>query len=170
MAGWATLWLGGNAIAGVLIHALARHLVPVPWIAVVSAVLVSVALAVWSGNFVTRRWAGMARALTDGLSGLRDRDFGVSVTRATRDEMGGLVAAYNDLGDKLRSERQSLYQRELMLDTVIQTTPLALVLTNANDHVLYSNTTARQLFNEGRKFEGDRFANTASRAGHQSYF
>jgi nitrogen fixation/metabolism regulation signal transduction histidine kinase len=32
------------------------------------------------------------------------------------------------------------------------------VLTNANDHVLYSNTTARQLFNEGRKFEGDRFA------------
>jgi nitrogen fixation/metabolism regulation signal transduction histidine kinase len=33
-----------------------------------------------------------------------------------------------------------------------------LVLTNASDHVLYSNTTARQLFNDGRKFEGDRFA------------
>ena len=99
----------------------------------------------------------MARALSDGLSSLRDRDFSMSVTRATRDEMGELVDAYNALGDKLRVERQSLYQRELMLDTVIQTTPLALVLTNANDHVLYSNTTARQLFNNGRKFEGDRF-------------
>lgn len=158
MAGWATLWLGGNAVAGVLLHALTNRLIPVPWIATVGAALVAVALAAWSGSVLTRRWAGMARALTDGLFSLRDRDFSVSVTRATRDEMGALAAAYNDLGDKLRVERQSLYQRELMLDTVIQATPLALVLTNANDHVLYSNATARQLFNDGRKFEGDRFA------------
>ncbi len=158
MAGWATLWLGGNAVAGVLFHWLAGYLIPVPWIAVAFALLVAVAFAAWSGSFVTRRWAGMARALTDGMTSLRDRDFSVSVTRATTDEMGELVAAYNDLGDKLRVERQSLYQRELMLDTVIQTTPLALVLTNANDHVVYSNATARQLFNDGRKFEGDRFA------------
>lgn len=158
MAGWATLWLGGNAVAGVLLNALASQLIPVPWIATVGAALVAVALAAWSGSVLTRRWAGMARALTDGLFSLRDRDFSVSVTRATRDEMGALAAAYNDLGDKLRVERQSLYQRELMLDTVIQATPLALVLTNANDHVLYSNATARQLFNDGRKFEGDRFA------------
>jgi nitrogen fixation/metabolism regulation signal transduction histidine kinase len=45
-----------------------------------------------------------------------------------------------------------------MLDTVIQTTPLALVLTNDSDAVLYSNTTARQLFGEGRKLEGERFS------------
>ena len=72
--------------------------------------------------------------------------------------MGDLVDHYNGLGDKLRVERQSLYQRELMLDTVIQTTPLALVLTNDADAVLYSNTTARQLFGEGRKLEGERFS------------
>ena len=82
----------------------------------------------------------------------------MSVTRATRDEMGELVDAYNGLGDRLRVERQSLYQRELMLDTVIQTTPLALVLTNDGDAVLYSNTAARQLFGEGRKLEGERFS------------
>jgi signal transduction histidine kinase len=45
-----------------------------------------------------------------------------------------------------------------MLDTVIQTTPLALVLTNDADAVLYSNATARRLFAEGRKLEGERFA------------
>ena len=157
MAGRATLWLGGAALGGVFVHLLAQHIIPVPWIAAVSATLVSVALAAWAGSTLTRRWSGMARALADGISSLRDRDFSVSVTRATRDEMGDLAAAYNDLGDRLRVERQSLYQRELMLDTVIQTTPLALVLTNANDHVLYSNTMARQLFSEGRRFEGDRF-------------
>jgi two-component system, NtrC family, nitrogen regulation sensor histidine kinase NtrY len=158
MAGWATLWLGGVAVAGVFIHVLAGYLIPVPWIALVSAALVTVALGAWAGSHVTRHWSGMARALADGITSLRDHDFSVSVTRATHDEMGELVDAYNALGDKLRVERQSLYQRELMLDTVIQTTPLALILTNANDHVLYSNTTARQLFNNGRKFEGDRFA------------
>jgi two-component system, NtrC family, nitrogen regulation sensor histidine kinase NtrY len=45
-----------------------------------------------------------------------------------------------------------------MLDTVIQTTPLALVLTNVADAVLYSNSAARQLFGEGRKLEGERFS------------
>ena len=157
MAGRATLWLGGTALAGVLLDMLARRFIPVAWIATTVAVLVAVPLATWSASRLTRRWSGMATALTDGIASLRDRDFSVSVTRASHDEMGELVAAYNGLGDKLRVERQSLYQRELMLDTVIQTTPLALVLTNAGDHVLYSNATARQLFNEGRKIEGDRF-------------
>ena len=42
-----------------------------------------------------------------------------------------------------------------MLDTVIQSTPLALVLTQqCADHVLYSNSSARQLFGERRKLEG----------------
>jgi two-component system nitrogen regulation sensor histidine kinase NtrY len=68
------------------------------------------------------------------------------------------------LGERLRVERQSLYQRELMLDTVIQTTPLALVLTNDADAVLYSNLTARQLFGEGRKLEGARFTPYLERA------
>src|ERR1043165_5744741 len=100
----------------------------------------------------------MARALNDGIASLKDRDFSVSVTRATRDEMGDLVETYNALGERLRVERQSLYQRELMLDTVIQATPLALVLTNDSDSIVYSNSAARRLFGEGRKLEGEKFA------------
>jgi two-component system, NtrC family, nitrogen regulation sensor histidine kinase NtrY len=158
MAGWVTTWLGGIAFAGVLVHWLAQRFIPIPWLAAVFTALVMVTLVAWAGSVVTRSWSRTARALADALASLRDRDFSMSVTRATRDELGDLVSAYNDLGDRLRVERQSLYQRELMLDTVIQTTPLALVLTNAADHVLYSNTTARQLFSAGRKLEGDRFA------------
>jgi two-component system nitrogen regulation sensor histidine kinase NtrY len=54
----------------------------------------------------------------------------------------------------LRRERLDLYQRELLLDTVIQTTPLVMVLTNSVGRVVYSNVAARQLLNSGRKFEG----------------
>src|SRR4051812_34253715 len=157
MAGWVTLWLGAVALAGVGITAAALWLLEPRWLAVVVALLIITPLVAFSAHAVTTRWSRTARALADGISSLRDRDFSMSVTRATSDEMGDLVAAYNGLGDKLRVERQSLYQRELMLDTVIQTTPLALVLTNDGDAVMYSNTTARQLFAGGRKLEGERF-------------
>ena len=53
--------------------------------------------------------------------------------------------AYNALGGRLRSQRQDLYQRELLLDTVIQASPLALMLTNATGTILYANLAARQL-------------------------
>jgi len=158
MAGWATLWLGGIALLTLLSYMVAKQYIASPWMAAVAAGLVITPLIAWAGSMIASRWSRMALALADGIASIKDRDFSVSVTRATRDEMGELVEAYNGLGDRLRVERQSLYQRELMLDTVIQTTPLALVLTNDSDAVLYSNTTARQLFGEGRKLEGERFS------------
>jgi len=158
MAGWVTLWLAGIATGGILVHYYVLFLLPVPWLATVISIALVIALSAWSGSVITRRWSSASRALADAVSSLRDRDFSVSVTRATDDEMGELVTAYNGLGERLRVERQSLYQRELMLDTVIQSTPLALVLTNLADHVLYSNASARQLFGEGRKLEGLKFS------------
>jgi len=157
MAGWATLWLGGIALAALGALTTARHFIDSPWMAAVAAALLLTPLVAWSGAMLVTRWSHMARALNDGILSLEDRDFSVSVTRATHDEMGDLVTTYNGLGDRLRVERQSLYQRELMLDTVIQTTPLALVLTNEGDAILYSNAAARHLFGAGRKLEGERF-------------
>jgi nitrogen fixation/metabolism regulation signal transduction histidine kinase len=164
MAGRALLWLGGVALAGVGATATALAFIEPRWLAIAFALLVLVPLVAICASAATTRWSRTARALTDGISSLRDRDFSVSVTRATTDEMGDLVLAYNGIGDKLRVERQSLYQRELMLDTVIQTTPLALVLTNDADAVIYSNAAARQLFADGRKLEGDRFRAHLERA------
>jgi two-component system nitrogen regulation sensor histidine kinase NtrY len=158
MAGWATLWLGAIALISPIIWFIAQRFIASRWIAVVVTLLVVTPVVSWAGGTLTARWSRTARALADGIASIKDRDFSVSVTRVTPDEIGELVTAYNDLGDRLRVERQSLYQRELMLDTVIQTTPLALVLTNDGDAVLYSNTMARQLFGEGRKLEGERFS------------
>ena len=164
MAGWATLWLGGVALLGVLLTLVARSLIDTTWLAGMLAALVLTPLVAWSGSQLTSRWSRMTRALNDGMLSIKDRDFSVSVTRATSDEVGELVENYNGLGERLRIERQSLYQRELMLDTVIQTTPLAMVLTNDGDAVLYSNSAARQLFAEGRKLEGAKFSRYLDRA------
>ena len=51
-----------------------------------------------------------------------------------------------------------------MLDTVIQSTPWALVLTNASERVVYSNVAARQLFHAGRRFEGHAFTELLQKA------
>ncbi len=123
--------------------------------------LIAAPVAVALGLYLLHRFVvpfnRVLQALVVGVSGLSGGDFSLSIAETRNDELGRLVAAYNEVGDVLRAERQSLYQRELMLDTVIQTSPLALVLTGPHDAVVYSNNAARQLLLAGRKLEGRRF-------------
>ncbi len=97
-------------------------------------------------------------ALADGLSSFRDADFTVSVGAERDDELGDLTRLYNSIGATLRNERLELNQRELLLDTVIQSTPVATVLVDARGRVLYSNTAARGMLAHGKKLEGLEFA------------
>jgi len=128
------------------------------WLPALPAALIGFAaalpLALSLGRQLPRRWLRVLQAVHDGIVSLRDRDFSVSVSPLEDPELGGLIEAYNSLGGLLRRERLDLYQRELLLDTVIQATPLALVLTDDGGHIVYSNVTARQLLHSGRKLEG----------------
>jgi len=168
-------------VAASLALALVFHRLTGDWTTTsVLALAVAVPLATW----VARRWAGpvgrLLRALNDGFTSLRDGDFSVSLASNRRDELGDLVGNYNAVGDVLRRERQDLFQRELLLDTVIQSTPLALVLTSGAGHVIYSNTVARQMFGNGARLEGHVFETLvgetpaslqdAVRAGHDTLF
>lgn len=125
---------------------------------VLGGALAAVPLAVFLAQFGSRGLVRTLLALTDGVQSLTHEDFSVSIANRRDDELGHLVGAYNKMSQALRDERQNLFQRELLLDTVIQATPLALVLTNPSQTVLYSNFAARQLFNEGRRLEGLNFA------------
>src|SRR3954468_1314293 len=122
--------------------------------AVVTVALIIIPVGLLVARNLTRPINATIAAVSDGIVSMKDRDFSVSITPAAHPEVQQLVESYNGLGDLLRNERQSLYQRELLLDTVIQATPLAMVLTNAFDRVVYSNLAARQSFLGGRKLEG----------------
>lgn len=130
-------------------HAL--HSVPLGFLA---GTLLGAPLAVWLGTLVSKPWTSVLEAVSSGIGSLRDRDFSVSITPRGGSELVKLVTAYNSLGDVLRRERLDIYQRELLLDTVLQTTPLALTLTNAAGRIVYGNIAARQLLRGGRKLEG----------------
>jgi two-component system nitrogen regulation sensor histidine kinase NtrY len=136
-------------------------LVDVPvWARIASAAcagLAYVALARLVRGAIVRR-DRLVEAVADGVAGLRDADYSVSIAAPDDDPpMRRLVENYNGIGTRLRAQRQDLYQRELLLDTVIQATPLALVLTNATGTILYGNLAARQLFDAGRRLEGRDF-------------
>lgn len=65
---------------------------------------------------------------------------------------------YNEVADVLRARRNDVYQKELLLDTILQRTPVAVVLVSASDRVVYSNTSARELFVNGGRLDGHRFS------------
>jgi len=144
------------ALAAALTAVASRWLAPLP--AALTGVLAVAPLLLWLARRVTRPWVRVLRAVRDGILSLRDHDFSVSVRATTDAELTGLVSAYNSLGELLRRERLDLYQRELLLDTVIQTTPLSMVLQDAAGRIVYSNVAARQLLRAGRKLEGLEFA------------
>ncbi|HEX5304944.1 MAG TPA: ATP-binding protein [Dyella sp.] len=120
------------------------------------AVLVPVAL--WMAAVVMSPVSRLLRALEGSVASYRDGDFSISLVVDRRDELGELIAMHNALGQTLRDQRQHLVQRELLLDTVVQNTPVALVLTDAGDRVAYANIAARHLFNAGRSLHGLVFA------------
>ena len=114
----------------------------------------TVPLVLLVARLVTRPISELFRTLSGAVASFRDGDFSFSIHRSRDDELGDLVGAHNELGRVLRDERQDLFQRELLLDTVVQNTPNALLLADSRDHVVYSNVAARQLLNGGRRLEG----------------
>ena len=94
-------------------------------------------------------WQPMADVLhgiADGVKGFQENDFGFRLAPGRDDELGALVAIFNRMGDVLRTERREIYERELLLDAVLQGAPMAILLLNARDRVVYANAAARKMF------------------------
>lgn len=155
--------LAAIVLACVLFAAAASATVTAYTHSIFTGVAVGLLLALPLSLLLVRRFThGMNRvlqALADGVASFRDGDFSMSLGAERNDELGDLVKAYNRIGEVLRRERQDLFQRELLLDTVIQATPSAMVLCDARGHIVHSNTAARKLFNKGRRLEGHVFEN-----------
>jgi nitrogen fixation/metabolism regulation signal transduction histidine kinase len=116
--------------------------------------IVLIPLCAWIAHLTLTPLKRLLRSLEGAVSSYRDGDFSISIASNRRDELGALIRMHNVLGATLREQRQHLTQRELLLDTVVQNTPVALLLTDPNHNVVYANIAARHLFNEGRNPHG----------------
>lgn len=85
---------------------------------------------------------------------LQDGSFNTSANQQQIKVLAPLAEQLQQMTAELRLQRSSLYQRELLLDTLVQANPGALILTNAAGRVLMTNPPARQLLNHGKDFNG----------------
>ncbi len=104
------------------------------------------------------------RALEGTVTSYKDGDFSFSLHWPHNDELADLIDAHNALGNVLRDQRLGLVQRELLLDTMVQNTPVAMLLVADAGAIIYANVAARQLLNDGRKLEGHQLAEILARS------
>jgi nitrogen fixation/metabolism regulation signal transduction histidine kinase len=125
-----------------------------PWLALAVGLVAGVALALLALARFVRPLDRVLGALEDGVAGWRSGDFSLRLAPSVRPEAARLVTLYNAVGDALRRERNELRQRELLLATVIELSPAAVLLVNAADRVLLANRQARRMFGDGSELSG----------------
>ncbi len=141
-----------------LLYGYGHHIAAVG-LAITGAIL----LALGYQYLLWQPFAQQLKALSSLVAAWRDQDFSTSITKPQNAGLNELTQTLNSLGDTLRSERVNLVQRELMLDTLIQNTPTAIVLLGANERVVVCNLAARELFNAGKRFEGEAWTDVIAR-------
>jgi nitrogen fixation/metabolism regulation signal transduction histidine kinase len=140
----------GATIAGLLL----QHLIGSGWLVLAVVSGLGFAPALWLARRTLRPVRRLLRALSGAVASYRDGDFSFSLVVDRDDEFGELLLAHNQLGAALREQHSHLVQRELLLDTVTQNSPVVLLLVDHHRNILYANLAARHLFNEGRTLLG----------------
>ncbi len=112
---------------------------------------------IWLADAMLAPLRRLLRALEGSVLSYRDGDFSMSLAASSKGqppELAKLLGLHSELGLALREQRQQLAQRELLLDTVVQNTPIAMLLCNPQGRVSYANIAARQLLSQGRSLAG----------------
>ncbi|TXH72456.1 MAG: PAS domain-containing sensor histidine kinase [Lysobacteraceae bacterium] len=163
-------------------HLLAVRMIGVSIAGIASATIATAVLArwlpVWSAAAIAGLLAGIPtaaslwrtiatmrslfRTLAGTVASYRDGDYSFGITWDKYGDLVELVEAHNALGDTLRDQRLSLVQRELLLDTMVQNTPVAMLLTDPAGRIVLGNLAARKLLGEGKRLEGHAFAEILS--------
>jgi nitrogen fixation/metabolism regulation signal transduction histidine kinase len=116
--------------------------------------LAGACLTSWSLSRFWKPVRATLQAVTDGVRSFQENDFSMRLAATGVGELRELVDLYNRVGDALRSERSDIYQRELLLDTLLQGAPMAILLVNELDRIVYANSAARQLVASARRLPG----------------
>lgn len=97
----------------------------------------------------------MINAMDVGVRSFKNNDFSITIHNKQYDELGKLLDTFNELSQVLREQRLTLFQREQLLNRVIQETPVAIMLTNDKDRIMLSNTAAKHLLGYHQRLDGE---------------
>jgi nitrogen fixation/metabolism regulation signal transduction histidine kinase len=152
-------------LAGALVGWLLRHysIASGPFLGGVGAAAIGAFML--SRLLVSDPATSILQAVSDGLLSFSEREYGMRLAAPSSDEpLINLVRRFNKLGEVLRTEHNDRYQREILLETVLETTAMAVVLCNEALRIVYANGAARDLFGGGRKLDGQDFREILAQA------
>ena len=138
-----------TALAALTAAFVAMRIAP-SW-AIPIAILIAIPFVAWGAHLITSRVNELHAVLGNALEAFKDGDFSLRLAVRGDRELAELKRLYNELADTVRADRQELHQKEILLDTVLQRTPVAVVLVNAAERVIYSNHAARELLAAGAR-------------------
>ena len=125
-----------------------------PWLFGLNALLL-LALAIMRYRYYHRQNNQVLQALLHGLRNLQDGDFSISLAipkenkaNKANEIQAEVLTLFNQVTDKLRQEKQSIYQRELLLDKVVNASDVVTVLVNHRDTIIFANRAAEYFFRQ----------------------
>jgi two-component system nitrogen regulation sensor histidine kinase NtrY len=127
-----------------------------PWLFALTSALTLLLLIIQLRRF-RQQQEKILLTLGQGLLNLQDGDFSISLAESSEHDFAEhqvashrhLIELFNQVTDKLREEKKNLYQRELLLDRVINASNVVTVLVNQRDTIIFANRSALQFFNIG---------------------
>lgn len=124
------------------------------FIVLLIVLFIALLIASLAAEPIITRFTALHDDLGNALRAFRDGDFSLRLAEQGDQETAELKRLYNELADVVRADRNQIYEKEVLLDTILQRTPVAVVLLNPAQRVLYSNAAARELLSDGARLDG----------------
>lgn len=124
------------------------------------ALLLWLPLAAAASAWALQPLRRVLRALESAVMAHRDGEFNIGIAPQGLHELDQLVHAHAELAEAWREQRRGLAHRELVLDSVVQHTPVALWLVaeasrpGGDETVVFANLAARRWLADGRSLQG----------------
>ncbi|AOT09128.1 sensor histidine kinase [Pseudoalteromonas luteoviolacea] len=109
------------------------------------SLLITLPVTYFCCEYIFQKHKGVVDTLTSGLKSLHDNDFSIRITELQHSELGEALNMYNKLTQQLKKQRQTLNQREILLDSIVQASPMGIVLIDPYKHIIYFNNESTQL-------------------------
>lgn len=97
------------------------------------------------------------QAIESGLANFKDNEFDISLMIKGDDALYRISQHYNAAAEQLRQSKFTSQQREILLDKIIQVSPIAMILVS-QQQVIYSNLASQQLFSQHKTLDNRLFA------------
>lgn len=124
-----------------------------PWLVGTLLLLLLFLLSIFVALYLGRLSKDIA-SMEIALFNLVDNNFSITVPEPQLREMQAIRGLMNKTFADMRQQRQEIHQKELLLDKVIESSPLAMVLSNHQGQIVFSNSSAWHLFHGGRPMNG----------------